>query len=66
MPDATPLKAEDVQKVAKPRQYMQGNGKVWAFETFYQGPNYRILGKYDLRGRIMQVDMDIFTSSASK
>lgn len=56
--DAAAAKAQ-----IKPRQYMDGQGKVWAYEAFYNGGSYRLAGKYDLKGRMLQVDMDVWQTN---
>ena len=59
LPHDAPTDATGIKALLKARQYMDGNNKVQAFEAFVRISNsYQILGKYDLQGRMLQVDMD--------
>jgi hypothetical protein len=59
MPTDAPTDVSGMKALVKPRQYMDGSGKVQAFEAFVRVSNsYQILGKYDLQGHILQIDMD--------
>lgn len=42
----------------KTRTYNDQEGNILAYESWLVGDNYQLFGKYDLKGRILKVDME--------
>jgi hypothetical protein len=51
--DATAMRAK-----LRPRGYFDGEQKIMAYEAFVKNGNYQLAAKYDLKGRMLQVDMN--------
>jgi hypothetical protein len=42
----------------KTRTYNDGEGNILAYESWLVGDNYQLFGKYDLKGRILKIDIE--------
>jgi hypothetical protein len=51
--DATAMRAK-----LRSRGYFDGEDKVMAYEAFMKNGNYQLAAKFDLKGRLLKVDMD--------
>lgn len=61
-PDAKPLDPARLRAEMRTRCYRDGEGNVMAFESFLTGDNYMAFGKYDLKGRILKIDIETWTN----
>lgn len=57
-PDAKPLDPQRLREVVKTRCYRDGEGNVLAYESFLSGEDHMLFGKYDLKGRILKIDIE--------
>lgn len=58
LPKATRLSPDRLTAEMKTRVYRDGDGKTLAFESFLTGEDFSLYGKYDLKGRILKVDVE--------
>jgi hypothetical protein len=61
-PDATPLDPARLRAEMRTRCYRDGDGNIMAFESYLTGDNYMAFGKYDLKGRILKVDIETWVN----
>lgn len=61
-PEAAPLDPARLRAEMRTRCYRDGDGNVMAFESFLTGDTYMAFGKYDLKGRILKVDIETWTN----
>ena len=61
-PEAAPLDPARLRSEMRTRCYRDGDGNVMAFESFLTGDNYMAFGKYDLKGRILKIDLETWTN----
>jgi len=58
LPKDEALSASDMRAKLRSRGYFDGSQKIMAYEAFLKGSNYQLAAKYDLKGRLLKVDMD--------
>jgi hypothetical protein len=54
-PELSPAR---IQTEMRTRTYTDGEGTVLAYESWLVGDNYQLFGKYDLKGRILKIDLE--------
>jgi hypothetical protein len=58
LPTAPVLDPSRLTTEIKTRTYNDQEGNILAYESWLVGDNYQLFGKYDLKGRILKVDME--------
>ena len=61
-PDAPAWTPERVRQAMRTRCYRDGDGEVLAYESYLVGEDYMMFGKYDLKGRILKIDIETWTN----
>jgi hypothetical protein len=62
MPTAAVLDPTRLKTEIRTRVYRDGEENVLAYESWLVGDNYQLFGKYDLKGRILKVDIETWTN----
>ncbi|MDB5101530.1 MAG: hypothetical protein JWM80_5951 [Cyanobacteria bacterium RYN_339] len=57
LPGDEALDAAAMRTKLRPRGYFDGDQKLMAVEAFMKNGTYQLAAKYDLKGRLLQVDM---------
>ena len=60
LPASPRLEPGRLAQELRTRVYRDGDGKTLAYESFLVGDNFQLFGKYDLAGRLLQVDLETF------
>jgi len=58
LPKATRLSQERLATELRTRVYRDGDGQTLSYESFVAGEDFSLYGKYDLKGRILKVDVE--------
>lgn len=59
-PDREPLDAGRVEAEMMTKVYRDGDGEIIAYESWMPGDDFQVAGKYDLKGRILKVDLEVW------
>lgn len=57
-PQGAPLEPTRLASEVRTRQYVDSFGDPLAYETWLVGDNFQLFGKYDLKGRLLKIDIE--------